>query len=247
MNDWKPRYIFWDLDGTLVYWESLLLIKEIAKKYLQLVSREFHPLKAFLGTARAYSRVLKNTSTKTNDALFNATLAASLKISPTKVKNFFKKLMSDGELDEIIKTRIRAIPHALHLFEEMSSIGGFYHAGATNPVMPAEFNRRRLALAGFDTNRFFHITGSEFYSRQKKDPVFFQELLNLLRISPSNCLMIGNDVKKDLVASTVGIPCFLIENEFTKLSKDSNIKPDWSGDYAKLRNYLLHGFPGNFP
>lgn len=236
----KTEILLWDLDGTLVYWENLWVVVRIARIYLGLLHRRFPLINALLGASRAYCRVLKNPGDRKNDALFNLTLSRSLSCSQVEVAALSRELIVEGRLDEPIKHSIRGIPEALALVGEIHEKNRYRQVVATNPVMPEAFNVKRMALAGIHPEVFIHITGSERYSCQKKNSLFYRELLENLGVAAETCLMIGNDVKKDLVSRAIGIPFFLIENPFTQRSgAPPGLSPDASGDYRALRKLLL--------
>jgi FMN phosphatase YigB (HAD superfamily) len=183
-------------------------------------------------------------ATETNDALFNRALGASLHVSPDEIAWHTRGFLEDPRLAQAISCSITAIPEALALVMEIAGTGLFRQSVATNPVMPSAFNRRRLALSGYDPALFTHISGSEFFSRQKKYPQYYAELLNILGARPEECLMIGNDLAKDLVAKALGIPFFLLETPFTRRNNPfPGYSPDWTGDYMLLRDLLLGNLP----
>ncbi|MBI3038282.1 hypothetical protein HYY75_04400, partial [bacterium] len=76
----SPKFILWDLDGTLTYWASKTIIPRIAFCYMRLLCQKVPFLKGFIATARAYGRVLKNLGPFTNDQLFNQNMVNSLKL-----------------------------------------------------------------------------------------------------------------------------------------------------------------------
>lgn len=81
---------------------------------------------------------------------------------------------------------------------------------ATNPLFPLKANYHRIRWAGLDKNDFMHITSFEQNKHCKPFPQFYQEVLNTIDKQPEECMMVGNDVEEDLIASAVGIETYLI-------------------------------------
>ena len=83
---------------------------------------------------------------------------------------------------------------------------------ATNPVWPLDAVRTRLRAGGLDDFTFDFISHSEVMTCCKPDPRYYRELLERLQARGEECLMIGNDPRKDLPAKEAAINTFLIGN-----------------------------------
>ena len=92
---------------------------------------------------------------------------------------------------------------------------------ATNPVFPLDAIKTRLEGGGINFNNFSYISSSQHMHHCKPSVDYYIELINKLKLNPAECLMIGNDPKKDLPAAEVGIKTFLLE---TKKSKKDILK-----------------------
>ncbi|RCK79089.1 MAG: HAD-superfamily hydrolase, subfamily IA, variant 1 [Candidatus Ozemobacter sibiricus] len=236
---WRPDAILWDLDGTLAIWTSLQVVGHIAWAYLRRLAREEPWLRALLVTARAWRRMMRNPGPSTNDQCFNRLMAASLGRSPTAIAALTRELLAMPEVGAAVQRFLRPIPVARALVQAAHQSGRFQQAVATSPVMPAAFNRDRLASIGYAPAWFVHVTGSDLYSSQKDSPRFYQELLAHLRLPAERCLMVGNDQGKDLVAGAVGIPVFLLQTPFTRRRPaPAGLFPTWEGGYAELAQRL---------
>jgi len=92
---------------------------------------------------------------------------------------------------------------------------GFRLVLATNPVWPLSAVRRRLEWGGVRDIPFDFIANSEVMTRSKPDPAYYFELLGRIGAKASECLMIGNDPRKDLPARELGIRTFLIGQDLS--------------------------------
>lgn len=81
---------------------------------------------------------------------------------------------------------------------------------ATNPMWPAAVVDYRLGIAGILPTEFSFITHAENMSSCKPNVQYYHELKNKLNLIPEQCLMIGNDEKKDGPAREIGIEVVII-------------------------------------
>lgn len=243
MNLSRLKTIFWDLDGTLAYWRSLFVIPKTARLLLSLRPPEIGFGKALLACSKAYIRVMRNPGPTNNNLLYDTLVSRSLGISAKGILLWTKQLLASSALPGIIQDSIRPIPEAQALVETLAR-NNWRQTVATNPVMPKEFNRLRLSLAGFQTSSFSYISGSEDFFGQKTSVTFFHRLLEISGNQPEECLMIGNDPRKDLLAREAGILVFLLDTPFTvRVPYPESCRPDWVGGYADLAK-LFEGRPG---
>ncbi len=59
---------------------------------------------------------------------------------------------------------------------------------------------------------------------------FYEEVLESIEEDASSCLMVGNDVGEDMIASKIGIKTYLIEDYAINKDKE-NINIDYRGNY----------------
>ncbi|MFZ2960652.1 MAG: HAD family hydrolase [Candidatus Ozemobacteraceae bacterium] len=232
------KAIFWDLDGTLAYWHDLRVISRTARLYLSLRPSDISWGFALLSATKAYLQILRNSGSINNDALYKKMLSRSWKKPEAEIQEMTRNLLRHPDLSEILRTSIRPIPEAFELVDLVHRQQR-PQLVATNPVMPCEFNRLRLSIAGYDTSGFQYISGSEDFVGQKKSVDFYHRLLEISGFQPEDCLMIGNDPSKDLIARKAGILVFLLRNPFTVSAPfPESCEPHWEGTYADLKNIL---------
>ena len=84
---------------------------------------------------------------------------------------------------------------------------------------------------------FDFITTYEDSHYCKPNPDYYREILNKLALSADECLMVGNDVREDMIARDVGMDVFLLPADLiNKDQKDISQYP--SGDFADLMAYI---------
>ena len=81
---------------------------------------------------------------------------------------------------------------------------------ATNPVWPERAVRMRLAWGGLDDVAFDFVTHSGVMSRCKPSVLYYRELLARLAKTADQCVMVGDNPRKDLPAAEAGIRTFLL-------------------------------------
>lgn len=88
---------------------------------------------------------------------------------------------------------------------------------ATNPIFPRVAVESRLNWIGIDINIFDHVTSYEYCTYCKPNLGYYREILQKIGKQPEECIMVGNNVKEDMCAMTLGMSGFLvtdnIENE----------------------------------
>jgi FMN phosphatase YigB (HAD superfamily) len=81
---------------------------------------------------------------------------------------------------------------------------------ATNPFWPVDIVKARMARGKIDHALFTFITHNENMTYCKPNPAYYFELLKKINKSPEECLMIGNDERKDSPAAVAGIDVFIL-------------------------------------
>jgi FMN phosphatase YigB (HAD superfamily) len=88
---------------------------------------------------------------------------------------------------------------------------GFDVVLATNPIFPRTATRQRAEWAGLSVDEFVHVTTYENSRFCKPNPEYYRDVMRTLGVRPEDCLMVGNDVKEDVLAGQkAGMSVFLI-------------------------------------
>lgn len=239
------RWLLWDLDGTLVHWKSRWLIPRVVGLHFHFLAARHGFFRTLWHVGAAYRVMLQSRGPQLLNQVYLAELSRRLGLPSADLEAEELRFVREG-LGEL-EGWIAPVPGARELFGELVEAGRYRMVAATNPTMPQLFNRLRLGWAGYDPDAFELITGTETCTCLKGGPQYFRELLTRLGARPEECLMVGNDGRKDLVASEVGIPVFLCRVGFERnLEGLERWPPAAQGSLADLRSFLsvAEGSPG---
>jgi len=232
--------ILFDLDGTLLPMDQDIFASAYVKGLAVTAATVGYEPTAFSKAviAGTYAMV-KNDGSKTNEEAFWDTL---VDIYDGKVKQYMHIF------DEFYQTDFQKIqsvcgyePKAKELVMSIKA-RGFRVVLATNPLFPTAATESRIRWAGLDPNDFEACTTYEYSRYCKPNPDYYKELLEKLQLTPQECLMIGNDVADDMVASQLGMKVFLLTDcLINKNNSDISLYPHGSYDeleafVGKLRN-----------
>ncbi len=108
----------------------------------------------------------------------------------------------------------------------------------TNPILPIEAQLVRMKWGKLNPDDYAFITAYDKLHYSKPDPRLYKELADMFNADPNDCLMVGNDVKGDILAAKkAGFNVFLITNYIFNRDNDdiSNIP---QGSFNDLLKYI---------
>lgn len=108
---------------------------------------------------------------------------------------------------------------------------------ATNPIFPATATKTRIGWAGLAPEDFEFFTSYENICYCKPNLYYYREVLKTAKLSPNECLFVGNDVGEDMVAENLGINVFLLTDCIIN-KKGEDINKYKHGDFPALIEYL---------
>ena len=109
---------------------------------------------------------------------------------------------------------------------------------ATNPIFPARAIEHRLEWAGVGDIPFDLVTAYENMHTSKPSPDYYREIADLLSVSPEVCVMIGNDVQRDIEpAQAAGMHTFLADEWLA--GDDSQVEPDGRGTLQDFIEWMI--------
>lgn len=236
----QPRVLLWDLDGTLVRWSTWRVIPSVALCFLRGYARTHGFWRALTALGPAYRRMLVSSSGVPLNRVFLDEMGRRLGDDPEALERQ-ASLIVERDLGHL-EGWIHPIAAGLHAYHQLAVTGRYRMVAATNPTMPQRFNELRLGWAGFDPAGFELVTGTEVCVSMKHRPGYYQGLLDTLRVDAAECLMIGNDARKDLPAALVGIPVFLLTAGHQSLrGAPPGVEPTATGGYPALLRFLEEG------
>ena len=193
--------ILFDLDGTLLPMD----LERFTKGYFGLLTAEmakhgYDPqllVKALLSGIGAMG---KGDGTVTCEQLFWDDAKRILGDGCIRDIPFFDAFYKDGfrgakRFTEPDPAHSRAAVAAAH---ESSPIVAL----ATNPLFPFSAIEERLDWVGLTPADFDLVTSYETSHFAKPSPKYFAEVAKKLGVDPKDCLMIGNDVREDILPAT---------------------------------------------
>lgn len=200
--------ILFDLDGTLLPMDQDLFVAAYMKGLAKTAAPFGYEPNGFVKAVMTGTvTMVKNDGSKTNEVAFWDTLNG---IYGDKIKN------ETHIFDEFYETDFQKISEvcgytkmAAEIIDTAKSLG-FRVALATNPLFPKVATESRIRWAGLNVNDFETFTSFENSHFCKPNLDYYKEICNTLGVSPSECLMVGNDTFEDLIAEKLGMKVFLL-------------------------------------
>ena len=94
-----------------------------------------------------------------------------------------------------------------------------------------------MQWAGIDNFSWDLVTTYENSRACKPNPLYFRQIIEEIKVSPEECLMVGNDVQEDLVASTLGMKTFLVTDYLIDRGQPL-YQPDHRGSLQDLLSFI---------
>lgn len=227
--------ILFDLDGTLLPMDQDLFVKA----YFQALAKKLMPhgyepkalIDAIWGGTAA---MIKNDGACLNEEAFWRFF----------VRIYGERSLEDKPLfEEFYRTEFQNAanscgfnPKARETVDFLRDTG-FRLILATNPIFPAIATESRIRWAGLTPDKFELYTTYENSHYCKPNPLYYKEILDKTGCRPEECLMVGNDVKEDMVAQTLGMSVFLLTDcLINKEEKDISVYPH--GSFDELLEYV---------
>ena len=229
------KAVLFDLDGTLLPMKQ----DEFVRYYFSLLAERFQPLgydtKEFHGTIwKGIAAEAGNDGSRTNEEVFWDVFASVFGEESRSAASVFE----DFYRNEFQKVKGVCQPSPLaDEIVKMLKAKGCKVVLATNPIFPRIATESRTRWAGLDIDDFDICTTMENSRLAKPNPEYYRHLLELIDVRPEDCLMVGNDVEEDMVASELGMKVFLITYDvISRTGKDIGTYPQ--GDLKALKEYL---------
>ncbi len=235
------KVILFDLDGTLLPMDQekftnayfYALLSKLAQ--LGLPANTEEERKTLAAAIWSGTRaMMKNDGSMTNEERFFLDFSTIL----GKDISYLKEELDGFYNDEFNK--VSAVcgrnPLVPEIISELKG-RGYRVAVATNPLFPLRANERRLAWAGLSLSDFEYCTCYENSSFCKPKLEYYRGILDVLGVSPEECVMVGNDVKEDMVAKELGMDVFLITDYILNV-ENRDISEFPRGNWQDFREYI---------
>lgn len=228
--------VLFDLDRTLLYMDQIAFTKAYLGEIGEFMTRYgYEPSRLAKTIMSCTYEMIANDGSNTNYTVFWSAFARAYGESALGDKSRFDKFyvkrfdsLSDscGKITGAVESvqKIRAMGLKLVL--------------ASNPVFPRIAMEKRAQWAGLDVGMFDYVTSYENSRYCKPNPMYYTEIAKAVGVLPENCLMVGNDVREDIIAAkSAGLNVFLLP-EFILNSTDADITEYPRGSFNELLEYI---------
>lgn len=231
----KTTTVLFDLDGTLLPMEQ----ETFAKAYIGGLAKAaepygYEPMTLTSSILAGTAAMVKNDGEKSNEAVFWDAL----------MKTYGEEVRKDIHIfDEFYRTDFQKIkdvcgfaPGAADAVKRIRE-KGLRVALATNPLFPIVATESRIRWAGLDPKDFDLFTTYETSRYCKPNLDYYRDVLAQLGVTPEECLMVGNDVEEDMIASQLGMNVFLLTDCMIN-TKNEDISSYPRGGFYELIAYI---------
>jgi FMN phosphatase YigB (HAD superfamily) len=205
------KAILFDLDDTLLGNSMDTFVLAYFQALTQHVARLIPPERLISELLRATRAMETNDGNgPTNEETFAAAFYPALGYEPAALRPIFDQFYAEEfpKLRSLTQRLPEARPLVTWAFER-----GLQVAIATNPLFPRSPIEQRLEWAGVPVSEFEYalVTTYEDMHATKAHLAYYREILARLGREPEECLMVGDDWKRDIVpAVAVGIPGYWV-------------------------------------
>ncbi len=229
------KYIFFDLDGTLLPMEQERFVSDYAGRLAGMMGRlGFDPKDVVDGLWAGVGAMVQNRSDQRNDAVF---WQAMRKVVGDRVMDHLE------EIDRFYLTDFQEVRHvcgftpaAKETVDTLKAMG-YTLVLATNPLFPRVATESRVRWAGLEPEDFAHITVFDNSYRCKPTTEYYEEVLRAVGARPEEVLMVGNDAKEDMAAQALGMQVFLLTDCLIN-SENRDISGYPQGGFGELMEYV---------
>lgn len=205
------KAVLFDLDDTLVSLNLTAFLARYINGVSGLLTRATGVNRLRLAAAFGQG-LLACENEKRADRLTNAQLIQKTVLDKTGVplgEPEFRDLIDCFERTVVPRygegmVRAQAKPGAREAVDAVWGMG-LVCALATNPVLSLECDRARMAWAGVYEDDFALITHSANSHRAKPWAGYYEETCAALGVTPAECLMVGNDARRDFAHPECGL------------------------------------------
>lgn len=229
------KAVLFDLDGTLLPMDQDQFVKGyISSMAAYLLPHGYDPKALIQALSLGTEVMYKNDGSKTNEECFWDAFNQIFQRDCRKDMDVFEEYYRTGF--QKVQGECGFSPEASAVIQAVKG-KGLRPVLATNPLFPAIATCSRVRWAGLQPEDFSHITTYENAHFCKPSPAYYQEILDVLGLSPDECLMVGNDAAEDLAAMELGISCFLLTDcLINRNGRDVSDIPQ--GSFAQLIAFL---------
>lgn len=227
--------ILFDLDGTLLPMDQERFVQDyLGRMAKKLAPQGYDPEMLVKGVWKGTGAMVKNDGKLRNEEVFwqvfNAVMGRDCQKDEPLFLDYYR-----NEFQEVRHT-CGFDPRSAEAIREIKAMG-YRTVLATNPLFPAIATQSRVRWAGMLPEDFELITTYENSSSCKPNPDYYREILGKLKVTPEECLMVGNDVQEDMIARQLGMQVFLLTD--CLINRDgTDIHQYPNGSFPELLRYI---------
>ncbi|RAL26914.1 HAD family hydrolase [Thermoflavimicrobium daqui] len=204
------KAVLFDLDGTLLPMDTHQFIEAYMKSLAPHMVNIIAPKKFIAVMMKSTLAMIQNKEQeKSNQQVFEETFTKETGIQweeiVEEVDRFyheeFPKLKKFTNFNPLASKVVQAAVDQ-----------GYKIVIATNPVFPQVAVLERLRWSGVHEFPFDWITAYEESHFCKPNIEYYQEIVERLQLKPNECVMVGNDMQEDMVASELGMKTFYLKD-----------------------------------
>ena len=231
------KAVLFDLDGTLLPMDEEYFKKiyfgEVYKKIAYLGYTLDELLKVIWYGTKA---MIQNDGSQTNEELF---WKKFIEVHPDRLEenkenfvdfysNIFPTLGHTCGYQPLAKDFIKALKDK-----------GYEVIIASNPIFPIVATKARIRWAGCNPDDFKYITAYENSRFSKPNLKYYEEVLEKTGYKPDEVIMVGNDVREDMIVNKLGIDSYLITDCLLNLDNE-DINKYKHGNFEEIMNLVLN-------
>lgn len=110
---------------------------------------------------------------------------------------------------------------------------------ASNPIFPIVATKARIRWAGCNPDDFKYITAYENSRFSKPNLKYYEEVLEKTGYKPEEVIMVGNDVREDMIVNKLGIDSYLITDCLLNLDNE-DINKYKHGNFEEIMSLVLN-------
>ena len=229
------KYIFFDLDGTLLP----MVQDDFVRCYYRLLTEKMskygvEPKKLVEALNYGVYLMTVNDGTRTNEEAFWIGYEKILGISKDMYINELNEFY-DKEFNQVIVST-KPDPLVKEIIETCKN-KGYQIVLATSPLFPKTATYNRIRWAGLKPEDFIHITTYENCHYCKPNLKYYDEIMSELGIRQEGYLMIGNDIGEDLVSKQAGFVTYLV-TDYIENRANMSYEPDYRGSLKDLYEFI---------
>lgn len=207
------KVILLDLDDTLLYNDMDIFLRAYLKLLGAYMADHYDPQLFIKQLMAATDAMIGNDDkSKTNEDAFWDEFSRLTGFDREEMVPFFHRFYQTrfNEIQALTKSKPEARPFVEWAFKQ-----GLKVVIATNPLFPMVAVEQRLRWAGIAVDEFDYelVTCYENMHAAKPNPAYYQEILEKISCQPSDGLMVGDDLQRDIEpAAGVGLLTYWVKD-----------------------------------